>query len=82
MIVDTDDEVIVYYTMTVAAHISLAEDRVTRIVELREEIHAAADDPPMLQTRSQLLPCGLAEAEAARVIAEREPWPAMWEFGY
>jgi hypothetical protein len=77
-----DDEIIVYYTVTVAAHVSLAERRITRIVELREEIHEAASDEPMRQTTSELLPADPAEAVAARVIAERDPWPAYWEFGY
>ena len=77
-----NDEVIVYYTITVAAHVSITERRITRVVELREEIHPAPDDPPMLQTTSTLVNCGPAIAEVARSIAEQEPWPAVWEFGY
>jgi len=76
------DEIVVYDTMTVAAHVSLSERRITRVVEIPEELRVAADDPPMLQTASELLPSDSADAEAASAIAEQNPWPAIWEFGY
>ena len=75
------DEVAVYYTITLAAHVSLAEGRVTRIVELREEIHPH-DDPPVLVSATGLLECDANAAEQARSIADSEAWPATWEFGY
>ena len=76
------NEVAVYYTITLAAHVSLTEGRVTRVVELREEIHVSADDPPMLVTDTGISVCDAQSAELARSIAENSAWPAEWEFGY
>jgi hypothetical protein len=76
------DEMVVYYTITLAAHVSRVEQRVTRIVELREEIHPSDDDPPMLVTDSGLVECDVETADWARAVADDSLWPATWEFGY
>jgi hypothetical protein len=77
----TDDEVIVYYTITLAAHVSLAAGQISRIVELREEIHET-DDLSVRVTADGLLDCDPASIALARRIAEESIWPATWEFGY
>ena len=75
------DEIVVYYTITLAAHVDLSEQRVTRIVELREEIHSHTD-PPVRVSDSGLSTCDPLTADFARGIADRDAWPATWDFGY
>ena len=75
------EEVVVYYTITVAAHVSLMDGQVTRIVELREEIHQT-DDLPVRVSADGLLQCDPSTIALARRIAEESAWPAQWEFGY
>jgi hypothetical protein len=79
--IEGSDEVVVYFAITLAAHVSLTEARVLRVVELREEIHPN-HDAPMLVSETALLECDAETAERARSIAESASWPANWEFGY
>ena len=75
-------ETIVYYQITLAVHIDHASERVSRVVELREEIHPREADPVMTMTDDDIVECAPDRASEARRIAESTPWPGAWEFGY
>jgi hypothetical protein len=76
------DEVAVYYTVTLAVHVIPSERQISRVVEIREEVHPLDSDPPMLLTGDGIVVCEAAVADEARKLAEELPWPAVWEFGY
>ena len=76
------DEVVVYYTIALAVHVSMRKGHVSRVVELREEIHELEGDPPMIMTATGLSECDPVTAELARQMAETSFWPENWEFGY
>jgi hypothetical protein len=74
-----DREAIVYYTIALAVHVDLAAREVRRVVELREEIHRAVDEPVV---EPDLSPVTTSDRSTALLVAEERPWPAPWEFGY
>ncbi len=74
-------EAIVYYTGTIAVHVDLVTRNITRVVQLREEIHPS-DDKAMLVTDGGLVDCDQLTARRAETIAESTVWPGAWEFGY
>lgn len=75
-------ETIVYYQITLAVHVDHASERVSRVVELREEIHPREEDPAMMLTGGGLIACAPDRAAEASRIVETTPWPGTWEFGY
>ncbi len=75
-------ETIVYYQITLAVHVDHASERVSRVVELREEIHPREEDPAVTLTGDDLIACAPDRAAEASRIAETTPWPGTWEFGY
>jgi hypothetical protein len=75
------DDVVVYYSGTIAVHVDLASHTVTRVVQLREEIHKLSDPPAMIRD-GVLSDCDADTATAAIEIAETTPWAPNWEFGY
>lgn len=80
--IDQSSEAIVYYQITLAVHVDLGTERISRVVELREEIHPREADPAMIMTDDGLIECAPDRAAEASRIAETVPWPGAWEFGY
>ena len=80
--IDQSSEAIVYYQITLAVHVDLANERVDRVVELREEIRPREADPAVIMTDDGPIECAPSLAAEAGRIAESSAWPGEWEFGY
>ena len=80
--IQTSDEIVVYYTINLAVHVDPVNSSVLRVVELREEIHEREGNPAVRISGGDIEPCDPAAAKRARSIAESAPWPGTWEFGY